>query len=521
MTFTLQENKVAKVQNWSWIWSLKGVVYVSFIYVLSHSLIRIAASSNLSQVDAKENVYSQILLLGYSTRQPPLYNWLLWLIQEVTGPTLISFLILKYALLIATACFIYLAAKHVLQDNKWAALTAFSIVLIFQIGWNTHGMFTHTIALTCLVAATFWAFLELSEKDSWGNYLIFGLCTGLGFLTKYGFGAFLLMLFVGALLQEKLRGRILSPKMVLSLFLAGLIVMPFAIWLATQSFSGAALFAKVLKANEGGYFVSALTGVAKALYLPVTFLLSLLIIIPLVFPKTISQLKSSILGESRKKTEPDYERLIFHMTIVAFLLLLGGALFAGVAGYKERYMHPLFLITTIWLMAQAQRGCTNEKQIQTFLTISLAIALVIIPLRLGYLVIGKPFCRECRQMIPYEPLAKALKARGFKQGTIISGRGNIGGNLRQFMPDARIVNFRAPSFQPPDLVAKDEQQIAVVWDVKLDGNSIPANAQQELKRRGVQIQSPPQILKVPWTHLWKETGYRHTNWGILVVQAGK
>ena len=39
---------------------------------------------------------------GYQVRNPPLYEWLLWSVQQISGPGPLSYLVLRYALIAAT-----------------------------------------------------------------------------------------------------------------------------------------------------------------------------------------------------------------------------------------------------------------------------------------------------------------------------------------------------------------------------------------------------------------------------------
>ena len=65
------------------------------LYGLVYAGMRLAISHNLPHTS---NVLAQTLEPGYVLRQPPLYEWMLWSVQRVTGPTLPSFLVLKYGL---------------------------------------------------------------------------------------------------------------------------------------------------------------------------------------------------------------------------------------------------------------------------------------------------------------------------------------------------------------------------------------------------------------------------------------
>jgi hypothetical protein len=84
---------------------LAWVIAVGIAYGLVHSALRLSISQTLPIDDIRSNVYAQTFELGYVAKQPPLYEWLLWLVQQATGPTLLSFLLLKYALLTATSPF--------------------------------------------------------------------------------------------------------------------------------------------------------------------------------------------------------------------------------------------------------------------------------------------------------------------------------------------------------------------------------------------------------------------------------
>ena len=156
--------------------------------------MRLAISPNLPQDDVTSNVLTQTLEPGYVLKQPPLYEWMLWSVQRVTGPTLPSFLFLKYGLLTATFAFLYLVAKRIFTDQRWPAIAALSPLLLYHIGWNLHEGVTQTMALICAVAASMWSFMRLAERGRSVDYVVFGAIVGLGLLSKYSFAGFLVAL---------------------------------------------------------------------------------------------------------------------------------------------------------------------------------------------------------------------------------------------------------------------------------------------------------------------------------------
>src|SRR6478609_2651523 len=98
------------------------VLLAVLAYVTLHGGFRLLASASLGEDDPLESLLVQDLLLGYRAPQPPLYDWVLWCVQRVTGPGILGFLLIKYGALLATAGFLYSTAERVLKDRVWAML---------------------------------------------------------------------------------------------------------------------------------------------------------------------------------------------------------------------------------------------------------------------------------------------------------------------------------------------------------------------------------------------------------------
>ena len=143
------------------LYSLGGVLLAVGLYSALHIAARLIASGNLGEDDPLDAILTQTLALGYIPGQPPLYDWVLWLIEQAAGPGAVSFQLLKYGLLTATCGFIFLSARRVMRgDALWAFLSVEALALIYQISWRFHEGFTHAVGAMCAVAATFWALLR-------------------------------------------------------------------------------------------------------------------------------------------------------------------------------------------------------------------------------------------------------------------------------------------------------------------------------------------------------------------------
>ena len=89
----------------------------------------------------------------------------------------------------------------------YAVLAALSPFLLFQFAWNLHEGVTHSMVLTCLVAASLWAVMRITEKGSAWNYLLFGLIVGLGLHQQMGLRRIsCCCCFIAAMLQPIAQG---------------------------------------------------------------------------------------------------------------------------------------------------------------------------------------------------------------------------------------------------------------------------------------------------------------------------
>jgi hypothetical protein len=84
---------------------------------------------------------------GYQLRNPPLYEWLLWGVQRLTGPGPLSYLVLRYGLIAAAGILFYAAALRTVASAALAAAFSLSLILFYWFGWEVHHSVSHTLAL--------------------------------------------------------------------------------------------------------------------------------------------------------------------------------------------------------------------------------------------------------------------------------------------------------------------------------------------------------------------------------------
>lgn len=492
--------------------ALAGVL----LYVLVHAGFRLIASSTLGEDDTLDQILVQELRGGYNPRQPPLYDWVLYGVQQVTGPSLISFLAIKYAALTATVVFLYLSAYRILKDRVWALLTVESLALIYQIAWRYHEGFTHEVLAMVAVTATLWAFLRLYDRGRAIDYVAFGIISGLGMLTEPNYTVYQMCLWGAVILQPAIRRTVVRPMLVIAVALAVTIAAPFMMWVMSDT----AHFDHFFRPSVHGHLRDAMIGVKDAVRGPFMYLAPLVVIVPAVFPgflmRAWADVREVFGRECAKKETADFPRLVLTTMLGGIVLSVMGGVVFGIGGYAMHVLMPLYVTSVIWLISVAQRSERAGQRRSVLVRVALGIAVLALVARLANMFILDPVCGKCRWGIPYASLAATLRADGFDdRGTITVADDEIGGNLRPYFPDARLVLTGVRGFVPraPEVSGAAR---AFVWDA-----GVPqAKLMQAFAGHPdvLQALSSAKVLKAPWHHIWKADGYRTSDWKYVVVK---
>jgi hypothetical protein len=517
----LERANVAKSVAWpgetrNRLYSLGGVIAAVSIYSALHIAARLIASANLGEDDPLDAILTQTLQPGYVPRQPPLYDWMLWLLQQITGPGALPFQLLKYGLLTATCAFIFLAARRAMRgDAFWAFLSVEALALIYQISWRFHEGFTHAVGAMCAVAAVLWAMLRLIERRRVGDYALFGLTAGLGLLTVTPFWVYLGALMGAAALQPASRAALVRPAFLASLAFALAVASPYLIWL-TGTPEGIGAIMPEIRIGAPGYWRLALEGLRRAFTEPVLYLAPLIFLYPIFFPRLLPELRHTVKLKPEQGERVDAEQLILHLTLLNIAALILGALIFGINRYPTHALMPLFLVTSIWLTAQARKAARSAGEVRRFVIMAVSIAVFAFAARCANMYVLEPVCSICRWGIPYAPLAEAMKARGFEQGRLIVYDDELAGNLRRFFPDTPILLAGPRRYIPPG-GPEAGGRIALIWDAAVRPERVE-RAFEGLVPDPAGIVAQAETLAFPWEgHIWKPDGYRVSRWRLAIV----
>lgn len=491
------------------IWaSPLGVAGLVAIWGLAHLLLRAGSTPVLGTDDMFENILVQVLQPGYMLRQPPLYEWLLWACQQVFGPTIWSFLVLKYGLISLSALFLFLIARRAIPDIRLAALCVFSYSLFYQFGWNLHEGVTHTVVLVTACLATAWAFLRALETGAYRFYCALGLAVGTGLLAKHSYPIFLLA-FIFAVVSDPIwRARIKWSGLGLVFCVAALTYSPYLWWMAGE---GLGLFSDVSTTMgvraEASHIARAATGLSKLLWGLIGFSFPLLLILLVLFRKRLTG-GMRALEPSVNDTARLCGRVVVVMVVLtALLIALTGATYV-----KERHMHPLMLLLPVWIFAELARFEVGRRWHWFGVILAGCVVIAFLARVPGLIAPDRIMCGgKCRHMKPYADLKRPLAELGAADATLIGEDAYTGGNLRVLFPDARVVTPKIRVSTPPRSVC------FYVWEAgETDLVSDPA-ADFE-RRAGRERQGTGNgasaYISGNWPHMWKPAGWRKTWWGV-------
>lgn len=492
-------------------YTLPGVLVLVALYASVHALTRLFSSGNLGEDDPLDNLIAQTLAPGYNVQHGPLYDWAIWALQHVFGAGLSGFLFLKYALLVVMAGCIFQITRRITQSALWAFIAVESMATVYQIFWRFHEGFTHRVGAMVLAVLTVWAIIRLLDRPSRGNYLLFAALIGLGLLTEHIYAFALFATLLAAWLQPSMRKTVFSLPMLAAVPVTLLILSPYALWLSADPLRLAALATDLfppLPAYSAKGFAGSLR---DAFTFPLLVLAPYIVVLPMVFPAIFR----TIFRQSRLRSDNplvfDPKLFLFHILLIELigLVLFNGLLYSR-SNYAVHVILPMMVIAIPWLTEKARETNPTPRRVQVFMAVLLGFTITAYGVRSGNLFVYEPFCSRCRWAVPFPELADKLREQGFDRGTIIVNDPHVGGNLRRFFPDSRIVMSGLP------VPAGDDSKIAVVWPVSDKNADMPADLRNATA--AAQVVTPPGIVELPWKHLWKPLGYRTSSWGTAIME---
>ncbi len=439
--------------SFAWLTGGRALALVAGYFVLQ-ALVRTLVSDSAELDEAEQLLFAQEWRWGYGS-ELPLYTWLQIVVFHVFGTSVLGLAVLKNFLLFSAFAFTYLSARVMTGDERISVVAMFSLAFFPQIMWESQRDLTHSVLATALAVATFYAAARTARSRAPLDYLLLGLCLGLGALSKHSYSLVAVALAISALTVPSLRRAWLDKRLLLTVGVFLLIVAwPFQRIMSEPDVAWERP-AEVIRGIEGSFLKTRVLGVLSII--KCAFLLGAAI---------TAVYFVAFRGPARPRPARDakpFEQWIVRTLLVILLVCLGVVWATGVE-LRDRWFQPIVFLGAVsaaWRVRD-RLGPQSEKRCLAMAgTVGLIVLLVLPGIPLSASVTHRP----TRLNAPYSELARQLQPALAEAGVVVAANRLVGGNLRLFSPRQVVV---APEFLPRSLPA------AVPWLVVWDASKSPA-----------------------------------------------
>ena len=436
-------------------WLLSGAAFVLMLWLVS---------PGRTLQDAEEaELMQRHLAGGYQLRDPPLYEWMLWATQQLTGTGPLSYLILRYALIAAIGVLFYLAVSRTVTDRRLAAAFSLSLVLFFWFGWESHHSLAHSLALLAATLALWIAALAFARRSTTRGALGLGLVIGLGLLSKWTFLLVLFCLGLAFAIVPATRRIYRDPRVLIVPLVAVIPLIPFIAWLF--DFTPELLLARSLPSARGLPFEQTRQGAFVFFTgIPLVFLPWIVVVAAGALPLRIQSPKPPS-EDAVRLAALTASLLIIFMALIFFSLTLSGVALFGVARpFAVRYLFPFCLIAALAVAGFVANRVKAEPFARVLCAFGLVASIVIFTIKLGSFYVVPPSSKPSN-LLPYARLAEVLDERGLGAAQFITLSRSDAGNLNIYLPNARALSLSA-RIEPPTRDPIPDRACVLVWGGK-------------------------------------------------------
>ncbi|ENN85668.1 hypothetical protein RHSP_05304 [Rhizobium freirei PRF 81] len=440
-------------------------------YFAIQAAIRILISDSLRIDEAQQFVVGQWLAWGYDA-QPPLYNWLQYGIFHIFGMSVASFVILKNVLLFLVYASYHKLLRLLLTDEKLAAVGTLSLFTMPQIFWQAQRDLTHTVLTLLAVVMLIYFVVTTIRRPSLISYAMIGLWAGLGMLTKYNFALVVMSVFVAALCHSEGRKRVLNIRILVTLAISILVVLPHAMWMVSNM--DLVLTTTVNTMSEqgaGGKLSDIAHGIADLVKTTVEIVIPPAVIFFLVF-------RRSFLQALRVRSEwSDFIGRILASTAIILVALI---FIVTLTEFRDRWLLPfLFLLPLYFCLKLDAAGSLSQADLKKFLYVPLVMMVALPIIIAGDILLARFFHSYGHLNTPYATFVnKVVAAEGKQPLAVVTTTWHKAGNIRIHMPNTPVISTE---YSASDLnrQAIGQGPILLVWNER---NGHQSSMPDELKQ---------------------------------------
>ncbi|MGC4061757.1 MAG: hypothetical protein QM749_13265 [Aquabacterium sp.] len=492
--------------------SLPSAWVVVMVWVLAYGLLK-AFSLNGLDIDSAEQVYfAQSWQMGYGTRQPPLYTWLILAFKPASLSWVATLEVARYACLL-----LWLGGVQALAAAMGANRSVQARVLLAHLGlllamWRVHDSLTHTVLAG---AVTVWGSAAVIKALSNPRYwMAAGVLAGLACLSKLNAALWCVSSFAAALVLIVARARdkaepAVAPIsehvcwLVAAVFAFLLVLSPYADWWLTHSHGSLALAKRIVVSEEN---LPVWQPIAEVILGALEYLL----VTPLIMGFVAWRLRAhSAPGSWSMGVRWVSWQLGLGLLMLALVLTMMKA-----SHFTPRWLWPVVPAASVWLSVlgfQAVDGADEARwhRLSQALVWGLPVlALCLVAARVWEPRFNAQRCRSCWTDRPAAQLSAELHRRHGQQPLrLITGDDHLAGILAQVSPKDRAATAVSPDLPPPADFAHTKAPCVAVW-LDMDKAASPPSLLADLIDLGgaqaVQSSSMPLRL-APQRRFWLQS----------------
>jgi 4-amino-4-deoxy-L-arabinose transferase-like glycosyltransferase len=486
----------------------RTLLVVLAIYFAVNIAVRLILPHGLELDEAEQTFMSQWMLAGYGS-QPPFYNWLQHGMIEIFGMSLLTLAGLKNLMLFAAYALYYLAARQVMDDKRLAVIAALGLLTIPQVSFEAQRDLSHTVAAIFGSSLFVYSLLRLLSAPSLVAFLLFGIATGIGGITKYNFALVPIAAGLAVLMDRDMRRIVLNWRLLPAAVVALAIIAPHALWLLDNFQAAGGHTMKKLVDDDTGFLAGLAHGFGSLILSTLGFLALTFVILAAVYRE---HLKAIFAASS------PWTRLVGRILLLSLGLIALMIVFAGLENVRDRWLTPILLIAPLYLALKIDAAKVPAMPGLKRLWIVAGIIMVLIPSVLfGRAAMDRISGKYGYVNIPFASVARAVAERAEGANTVIvASDGQLGGNMHYNLPDLPVLTPRPPTGMTPQPLT-DFDRIVLVWR-KTDGSPPPSFDEEfsdYLRQQGITAE-PQAIAIVGYPYQWGRPGDQY-RFGYAVI----
>jgi len=464
------------------------ICLIAAYYVLAVGM-RVLRSEGLQNDEAEQIFQSQFLLLGYGP-QPPFYNWLQYGVIQLIGPSIFALSLVKNGLLFLCCLFYGLTARMLIRDKTLSAIAMLGVLTLPAVTVLSQRDLTHAVATLFAVSLFLYAFLGALKRPTFWSYLLTGIATGIGLLSKYNFVILPVAAIIAVLPEAELRKRLFDRRVLATIAVTAVMCLPHGLWVLGNLNAATSSTIEAMRSDASGSAVlDRLEGIGMLLMSALTGALPPLLFFLFAFRRDLMD---------AWKAQNLWTRLTGRMFLLSLLLvgLIGVGL--GATNISEKWLSPFLLILPLYLCLKLDAAGAEARPAIPRLFFPVAVLAVGFLMYIALGNLAAPYLgRYEKENLPSSAFIRnVLAERGDRPLPAFIATSNtvLAASARMELPDVPVI---IPNFAEE---AKPQKQHGlVVWQIRRGDVSMPAELVSTLEGMGVTASDlKPATLAVPY-----------------------